>query len=94
MEERNADPQSCENIRGLSALHSACECGHLEIVRYLLEERNYDIELRDKVGNAPIHYAAYGGGLNVVRYLIDNRGCDPMFFGSDGWTPLHCACKS
>ena len=92
VEVRHVDPHSCrDDEHNATPLHFTSECGHLDIVRYLVEERNYNMECRDKYKNTPLHRAAAGGSLDVVQYLISERGCDPMSRGLYGRTPLHRA---
>jgi ankyrin repeat protein len=72
VEERHVDPNSCENEAKHSPLHLASAFGHLDIVRYLVEERNCHTECRTKNGNTSLHLAAQGGRLDTVKYLIKN----------------------
>ena len=73
-------------------LHIASHRGHLDIVRYLVEKQQCDVECTDKYGDTPLHYAAYGGSLGTIQYLISERGCDPICRGLYGRTTLHHAC--
>jgi ankyrin repeat protein/serine/threonine protein kinase len=76
-------------------LHWASYYGHQDIVKYLVEEGNCDVECKNNFANTPLHRAAEGkqGSLEVVKYLINERGCDPMCRGQYDRTPLHHACK-
>ena len=87
VEERHVNPF-------LEDLWCASQYGHLDIVKYFVEERNCNIECKDSFGQIPLHYAAAWGKLAIVKYLIEERGCDPMCRGPSSWTALHCACKS
>ena len=87
VEEEHVDPS-------YKGLHHASEYGHLDIVKYFVEERNCNIKCKDPFGQMPLHYAAAGGRLAVVKYMIEERGCDPMCRGPSSWTTLHYACKS
>ena len=89
----HVDPDSCRDEQyNNTPLHWASEYGHLDIVKYLVEERNCDVMYRNKNGDIPLHSAAIGGCVNTVQYLISERGCDPICRGWDGRTPLHWAC--
>ena len=92
IEEEHINPHSCEDEQKNSPLHWASAFGHLDIVRYLVEEVNCGTECKSRNGNTPLHHAATRGGLEIVKYLINERGCDPMCRGKNGWTPLHYAC--
>ena len=87
VEERHVDP-SCKG------LCFASESGHLDIVKYFVEERKCNIEFNDPFGQMPLHYAAAGGKLALVKYMIEERGCDPMCRDASSKTILHHACQS
>ena len=94
VEERHVDPDSCRDGEDKDTpLHCASYDGHLDIVRYLVEERNCNAQCRGNNGDIPLHRAAVGGRLDTVQYLISERGCDPMSRGWCGRTPHHCACE-
>ena len=67
-------------------LHEAAECGHLEMVRYLVEEAGADPWVQNAQGITPLSIAARYGRLEVVRYLIEERGMDPT--EADPWVGL------
>lgn len=46
--EQGADPDAQDHA-GTTPLISACDRGHVSIVRILLEEANCDVSLKDKV---------------------------------------------
>ena len=81
-------------------LHIACGMGHLEVVKFLIEEKGCDYTLicRNKEGFAisPLHSACENGHLDIVRYLVDEQSVDLTYAKSDNitsWTPLHAACS-
>jgi len=59
--EKGADPK----YRGSYALQTAAVGGHLEVVKYLVEECGCDIN-----NNLPAQQALYAGHLHVVKYLV------------------------
>ena len=74
-------------------LHLASEYGHLDIVRYLVEERECDTE-PNNFFPAPLHLAACAGRLDVVKYLIVKGRCNPMCrVKYNSATPLQLACE-
>ena len=94
VEVRHVDPHSCrDDEHDATPLHWASFCGHVNVVRYLVEERNCNIECRNKHGNTPLHCAALQGRLDVVQYLISEGGCDPMSRGQYTSPPLHHTCN-
>ena len=95
VEVEHVDPHSCRDGKNDDTLlHCASYYGHLDIVRYLAEGQQCDVECRDKYGDISLHDAALGGRLDMVQYLISERGCDPMYRGQYGRTPHHHASMS
>ena len=93
VEMQHVDPHTCRDEQYHNTpLHLASLYGHLDIVRYLVEDRNCDVKCRNKYKTTPLHFAAYKSRLDVVKYLIIERGCDPMCRGRYGAPPLHSAC--
>eukprot|EP00435_Cladocopium_sp_Y103_P060058 s129_g21.t2 len=64
-----------EDIEGMTALHYAAECGHVEPMQLLLEARaEINANASGIMGQemAPLHLAACYGHLEAVRFLIEN----------------------
>jgi ankyrin repeat protein len=53
---------------GMTALHAACEVGHLETVKLLLKGKA-DKMVMDEMGQTPLHKAC-GSSLECVQYLL------------------------
>ena len=71
----------------IAAMH-----GHVDIVRYLVEEADIDPNSADTDGWTALHFAAYNGHLDVVRYLVEEAKVqDPNKPNKDGCTPIHVA---
>ena len=88
--EKNVDPFASDGS-GRTPLAVACEAGHMEVVKFLMERDKEGRALKGAGGTTPLHVAARGGHVEVVKYLIDDRGMDPSCEDSDGFTPLDCA---
>ena len=71
------------------ALHEACEAGSMDVVRFLLEEAEHDIDIRDAQQWTPLHYAAafQGDKPELVHYLL-SKGADAAHEDEDGDTAL------
>ena len=57
---------------GQSPLHLSASCGHLSVVKSLLEVGS-DIEAQDNKKETPIHLAAKNGHSEVVKYLLEKN---------------------
>ena len=88
--EKNVDPFAGDES-GRTPLAVACEAGHMEVVKFLMERDKEGRALKGAGGTTPLHVAARGGHIEVVKYLIDDRGMDPSCEDSNGFTPLDCA---
>ncbi|KAL7337600.1 ankyrin repeat-containing domain protein [Rhodotorula toruloides] len=70
---------------GLAPLHYAAQRGHVDVVKWLIEECGAMPELEDGDGETPLYKAAHSGHLDVCRFLI-SREVDVDATDSDGWT--------
>ena len=79
------NPADIANMR--TPLHAASNEGHLQVVRYLVEQGAN----KDKInvnGESPLAMASFNGHLEIVKYLIE-QGCSIEKVDNDGWTPLN-----
>ena len=72
-----------------TALGRAALVGHLEVVRYLVEQ-GADREKTDTNGWTPLLNASYNGHLEVVRYLLE-QGANRDKANNFDYTSLHYA---
>lgn len=88
------DPQTYDHL-GSTALHWAAGSGHLEVVKYFLEELCVDprqsARSGRKDGKTAIHWAARNGRDDVVKYLL-SLGLEVDLPTKDGSPPLAFAC--
>ena len=75
----------------LEPIYFACKNGHLEIVRYLLNERNCSPNLCGNSLVTPLHVACQFGKFEIVEELI-NKGALVNKTDFNDFTPLHEAC--
>ncbi len=71
-------------------LHYACEYGHSDVVRLLLEH-GANMSLSDDNDWTPLDRACEQGFPNIVRLLLDH-GAEVNDWDEGGRTPLHVAC--
>ena len=80
-----------EDKHGCSCLWYASECGHLHVVKYLIEKlTENDINVHIESGTA-LMFASSNGYFDIVIDLV-NRGADINFENRDGRTALMYAC--
>jgi hypothetical protein len=68
---RHKDPNNRAFNVNASAIHYACRSGHLNIVKYLLEQDSTIINDLDIEDWTPLHYACNNGHLNIVKLLLE-----------------------
>lgn len=56
---------------GTRPLHSACQCGRVELVKYLLE-KGADPVRPTLPGSSPMYFAADAGHLDAIQVLVDH----------------------
>ncbi|MEQ8837443.1 MAG: peroxidase family protein, partial [Lacipirellulaceae bacterium] len=66
----DADVHQAEESSGRTALHKAAFWGHIEAVRYLVDELKLDVDAQDQLGDTPLHDAARFGHLEVTKILL------------------------
>lgn len=76
---------------GDTVLHYAARHGHVDILRYLVEELNMDIEVYNSDYKRALHEASSMGHYECVRFLIC-RGAKVDSLKKADWTPLMMAC--
>uniref|UniRef100_A0A8C1EI91 Ankyrin repeat domain 16 n=2 Tax=Cyprinus carpio TaxID=7962 RepID=A0A8C1EI91_CYPCA len=76
---------------GDTLLHYAARHGHVDILRYLVEELNMDIEVYNNDYKRALHEASSMSQYECVRYLIA-RGAKIDSLKKADWTPLMMAC--
>eukprot|EP01068_Selenidium_serpulae_P016333 Selendium_serpulae@DN6287_c2_g1_i1.p1 len=71
-------------------LHCAARNGHLQVVKFLVEDQRAEVEAFSIYDTTPLHCAAREGHLQVVQFLVDH-GADAEAKNKLHCTPLHAA---
>ncbi|VDI16368.1 Hypothetical predicted protein [Mytilus galloprovincialis] len=58
---------------GRSALHLACQNGHTEVIKLLMDV-GMNINDTTNRGSTPLHLACFGGHYETVKFLLDLNG--------------------
>lgn len=88
---QGAGAASCPGPAGDTLLHCAARHGHRDILAYLAETWDMDIEAANRDYKRPLHEAASMGHRDCVRYLL-GRGAVVDCLKKADWTPLMMAC--
>ncbi len=78
----------------LSRLHIAVMSNRMDLVTYILETGQFDINARDVNGNTALHFAATLDNPEMIRLLIDAGADKDAARELDGNTPLLLAAHS
>ena len=76
---------------GRSPLHLACLIGHLDVAKYLVDEKQCNSACADNNGWTAVHVACQNGHLDVAKYLVDEKQCNPACADNNGWTASACS---
>mmetsp|Transcript_13458 Transcript_13458/g.22111 ORF Transcript_13458/g.22111 Transcript_13458/m.22111 type:complete len:846 (+) Transcript_13458:178-2715(+) len=77
---------------GVTPLYKACEHGHFEIVKILIEDAQVDCDKPKADGVSPLFTACQMGHLNIIQYLAD-KGADINKAKNDGVVPIYMAAE-
>ncbi len=82
-----------QDNEGRTPLHTAAECGHLNIVRYLVDEEKVPVNEKNGYGYGvtPLHCAVENGHLAIVSYFVGEKGVSCDESSAEGFTPLRTA---
>lgn len=74
---------------GYQPLHYAAYCGHLNMVKLLIEQESVDLNSRTDDGCTALFLAAQQGHLAVIKYLLDTpKGAAKLNIGAQGFSPI------
>ncbi|EAY10884.1 hypothetical protein TVAG_012500 [Trichomonas vaginalis G3] len=65
-----------KNENGLTLIHTSAQSSNVDIIKYLIEEKNFDINLKNERNEySPLLYAIIHNNYHVVEYLL-SKGAD------------------
>jgi len=81
----------CCNKFGESILHLACRRGYTDIVRFLVENANVSVNIRDDYGRTPFHDACWVTSIDFDLIDLLLKKSPDLLFVQDkrGFSPLH-----
>ena len=91
-EQTKPDVDNSWDQRGFQPLHLAARWGHIDIIKYLMDN-GADPSAVDDRGRSAVHWAAYRSQLESIRVIAKfNKNKVDMNIPDDmGYTPLHIA---
>ena len=92
------------NEDGDCLLHFACQWDDVEIVRFLIIDERYDLNIQNRSLNTPLHIACNVKLLTIIRFLLEMRcstnipniegeTAQDIRLNEDGDLLLHIACQ-
>ena len=82
----------CRGLSGYTALHHACNRGHVAIVSEILKAQLQVINISNDTGESALHLAVYAGNMNIAEQLLDH-GAIVDAKNDYGETPLFYAAR-
>ena len=70
----------------------ACQYGHLEVIKFLTNEKKANIESKSNDGVTPLYIACQEGHLGIAIFLGGKKRANANVQRNNGFTPLHAAC--
>ncbi|XP_019856523.1 PREDICTED: uncharacterized protein LOC109585040 [Amphimedon queenslandica] len=92
---------------GFSILHYSSMNNNDKLLKYLLNQYQLSIDVKNQKGRTPLHiascnaygrtpliYSCWSGSINSVKYLINNHDSDPNVPDKYGMTCIHYSCRN
>ena len=76
------------NKKHNSLLHVAARIGNLELVRFLVDDKGFDINKQNINDATPLHFAVFWAKKDIVDFLI-NKGANLYLKDKEGYIPYH-----
>lgn len=76
---------------GNTAIHLASRYGKLDILKYLVEEKNGNVNVENNFRETPLFLAAENKLYRIIQYLVEERNADVKKVNSKGYNILFIA---
>ena len=87
---KKSDVHAIELTTGRSGLHKAAYWGHIDTVKFLVNNLKLDVNHQDNEGDTALHDAARFGHTEVVQFLV-NSGANVNLKNKSGFTAMDIA---
>ncbi|XP_019857542.1 PREDICTED: serine/threonine-protein phosphatase 6 regulatory ankyrin repeat subunit A-like [Amphimedon queenslandica] len=75
-------------------LHLACNSGNIQLVAFLINDINCDVNAKNTRDNTCVTFACFSGNLDLVQILIQQYKLDPLAVDKYGFTALHASAQT
>ena len=69
---------------GLTKIMKVAKSGNYDFLAILLNNRNYNINIKSNEGFTALHYAIINGHLNIIKFLYEIYSADLKVYDNDG----------
>ncbi len=76
---------------GQSFMHWAAHSYNVKVMKYLLEEKKFDVNEKDKEGMTVLMHAVFGGSIEMVKFLVEEKQVNINEKNMQGFTALYYA---
>lgn len=80
--------------KGQNILYESIIRERFEIIKWLIEDKNFSINVTDNNGIHPLHYACKIGNLQILKYLLSQNSIEIDCKDNEDRTILHYACSN
>ncbi|ABN67603.2 hypothetical ankyrin-repeat protein [Scheffersomyces stipitis CBS 6054] len=68
---------------GYTPIHAAASYGHIQLLEYLVKDKNGDVNIQDAEGDTPLHHVE---DLKTAKFLVETLKADYKLKNNDGLT--------
>ena len=79
---------NCQNKKGDTPLHVACNEDHVDIVRYLVSKQGCSTACQNVKDDTPLHVACKWNYTSVVEFFLSTGRVDPWYKNASNQSPV------